>query len=188
MYTQALALLLLLLLLGLFTFSGHSFSFYEPKMLGIDPQDKEYFESKIIMCKDGSKTFSRDRLNDDFCDCADGTDEPGTPACPEGKFYCTNTGHKPIRLFSSQVNDGVCDCCDGSDEYYKRQRCPNTCTKAGHAIAEKRTDKLSSYGDTFTLRKGSREHVKQKLLAEEADLSSLKQDEKEIKGIIQKLK
>ncbi|KAL8472537.1 hypothetical protein ACS0TY_029662 [Phlomoides rotata] len=26
--------------------------------------------------KDGSKSFTKDRLNDNFCDCADGTDEP----------------------------------------------------------------------------------------------------------------
>jgi protein kinase C substrate 80K-H len=31
----------------------------------------------VIKCKDGSKSFSRDRLNDNFCDCLDGTDEPG---------------------------------------------------------------------------------------------------------------
>lgn len=31
----------------------------------------------MIKCKDGSKKFSRDQLNDEFCDCPDGTDEPG---------------------------------------------------------------------------------------------------------------
>ncbi|KAJ4976132.1 hypothetical protein NE237_001238 [Protea cynaroides] len=31
----------------------------------------------LIKCKDGSKFFTRDRLNDGFCDCVDGTDEPG---------------------------------------------------------------------------------------------------------------
>jgi hypothetical protein len=30
------------------------------------------------------------RLNDDFCDCVfDGSDEPGTSACRNGRFYCS---------------------------------------------------------------------------------------------------
>jgi len=39
--------------------------------------DEKYFGSQVIKCKDGSKSYSRDRLNDNFCDCLDGTDEPG---------------------------------------------------------------------------------------------------------------
>ncbi|KAL5989523.1 hypothetical protein ACLOJK_010415 [Asimina triloba] len=35
-----------------------------------------YTASADIACKDRSKSFSRDRLNDGFCDCVDGTDEP----------------------------------------------------------------------------------------------------------------
>ncbi|KAI5006755.1 hypothetical protein ZWY2020_033998 [Hordeum vulgare] len=85
--------------------------------LGIPPQDEAYYRGGVIKCKDGSGKFTRDQLNDDFCDCPDGTDEPGTSACPEAKFYCKNAGHSPITIFSSRVNDGICDCCDGSDEY-----------------------------------------------------------------------
>lgn len=44
--------------------------------------DEKYFESDIIRCKDGSKSFPRDRLNDNFCDCLDGTDEPGNHPLP----------------------------------------------------------------------------------------------------------
>lgn len=39
--------------------------------------DAKYFAAEVIKCKDGSKSFTRDRLNDNFCDCLDGTDEPG---------------------------------------------------------------------------------------------------------------
>ncbi|RDX68347.1 Glucosidase 2 subunit beta, partial [Mucuna pruriens] len=89
--------------------------------------------SEVIKCRDGSKSFSRDRLNDNFCDCPDGTDEPGTSACPNGKFYCRNLGSKPQFIVSSHVNDHFCDCCDGSDEYDGIICCPNTCVMGGNA-------------------------------------------------------
>ncbi|XP_075083053.1 glucosidase 2 subunit beta-like isoform X5 [Nicotiana tabacum] len=91
--------------------------------------DEKYYGSEVIKCKDGSNSFTKDRLNDDFCDCLDGTDEPA--ACPAGKFYCRNVGSTPKFLFSSRVNDNICDCCDGSDEYDSTVNCPNTCVMGG---------------------------------------------------------
>ncbi|KAF8413800.1 hypothetical protein HHK36_001793 [Tetracentron sinense] len=96
--------------------------------------EEKNFASEVIKCKDGTKSFTRARLNDGFCDCSDGTDEPGTSACPEGKFYCRNVGSKPQLLFSSRVNDLLCDCCDGSDEYDGSIHCPNTCFKDGNVL------------------------------------------------------
>ncbi|GAA0172751.1 hypothetical protein LIER_41393 [Lithospermum erythrorhizon] len=60
-----------------------SFYFFSPSSTsslprGIHPLDEKYYEADVIKCKDGSKDFSKERLNDDFCDCPDGTDEPGT--------------------------------------------------------------------------------------------------------------
>ncbi|KAK3165461.1 hypothetical protein QOZ80_1AG0033450 [Eleusine coracana subsp. coracana] len=98
-----------------------------PPLLGVSPQDEAYFAPQVIACRDGSGYFPRNRLNDGYCDCADGTDEPGTSACPEGKFYCRNIGDTPRLLFSSFVNDKICDCCDGSDEYESGIDCQNTC-------------------------------------------------------------
>lgn len=92
----------------------------------------------MIKCKDGSHSFTRDRLNDDFCDCLDGTDEPGTAACPAGEFYCRNVGSTPKFLFSSRVNDDICDCCDGSDEYDSNVICPNTCIMGGDFSYQRR--------------------------------------------------
>ncbi|OMO94566.1 hypothetical protein CCACVL1_05922, partial [Corchorus capsularis] len=100
--------------------------------VGIHPLDDKYFAAEVIKCKDGSKSFTKDRLNDDFCDCSDGTDEPGTSACPAGKFYCRNVGSMPQFIFSSRVNDRFCDCCDGSDEYDGGIICPNTCIMGGN--------------------------------------------------------
>ena len=68
-------------------------------------------------CGDGRKSLDDAKVNDDFCDCADGSDEPATPACSGTAgggvgFLCTNAGHVSKRVFSSRVNDGICDCCD----------------------------------------------------------------------------
>lgn len=48
----------------------------------ISSADENYYKGLssrgTIKCKDGSKKFNKSQLNDDFCDCADGSDEPGT--------------------------------------------------------------------------------------------------------------
>ena len=71
-------------------------------------------------------------LTDDYCDCDDGSDEPGTSACPNSLFFCANKGYKSKDVFSSMVNDGVCDCCDGSDEW-QTGACENDCIALGAA-------------------------------------------------------
>lgn len=75
---------------------------------GIDPQRAQLYVSKNdkFTCLDGKKVLKYSQLNDDFCDCADGSDEPGTAACTNGRFYCTNSGFKPLTIPSSAVNDG----------------------------------------------------------------------------------
>jgi hypothetical protein len=40
-------------------------------------QLNRYTADGPFTCKDGSQTVSRSSVNDDFCDCADGSDEPG---------------------------------------------------------------------------------------------------------------
>jgi protein kinase C substrate 80K-H len=104
-------------------------------LVGVDPEDETYRSLKpgdTFICSDGSvAAVPFERLNDGFCDCRDGSDEPGTGVCQGdgGRFFCPNTGFEPQRLFASRVNDGICDCCDGSDEYDSEARCSNTCAE-----------------------------------------------------------
>ncbi|KAL0886911.1 hypothetical protein Bca101_010894 [Brassica carinata] len=157
--------------------------------LGISPQDEKYYKSSSeIKCKDGSKRFTGAQLNDDFCDCADGTDEPGTSACPNGKFYCRNAGHSPLVLFSSRVNDGICDCCDGSDEYDGQVTCSNTCWEAGKAARDNLKKKIETYNQGVVIRRKEIEQAKVGLEKDEAELKKLKSEEKILKGLVQQLK
>eukprot|EP01028_Stygiella_incarcerata_P008534 TRINITY_DN37293_c0_g1_i1.p1 TRINITY_DN37293_c0_g1~~TRINITY_DN37293_c0_g1_i1.p1 ORF type:complete len:436 (-),score=154.97 TRINITY_DN37293_c0_g1_i1:1274-2581(-) len=105
---------------------------------GVGPKTAAHFEGQdmvqmeTFVCVDGMQTIRRDRVNDDFCDCVDGSDEPGTSACAGrgaeahvGGFWCENEGHKGWYISFSKVGDGICDCCDGSDEVHGH--CGNTC-------------------------------------------------------------
>ncbi|WJX44552.1 hypothetical protein P8452_31512 [Trifolium repens] len=179
--------LISLLLVLLFPFSSSS----KPNnpLLGISPQDEKYFKSSdVIRCKDGSANFNKDQLNDDFCDCPDGTDEPGTSACPHGKFYCRNAGHSPVYLFSSRVNDGICDCCDGSDEYDGKAKCPNTCWEAGKVARDKLKKKIATYQEGVKVRKQAIEQAHLALEKDAAELSKLKKEESILKGVVKQLK
>ncbi|XP_054277776.1 glucosidase 2 subunit beta-like [Macrosteles quadrilineatus] len=108
-----------------------------------------YDPSTEFTCFDGLRTIPFKYVNDDYCDCHDGTDEPGTPACPNGVFHCTNAGHKPLNIPSSRVNDGICDCCDASDEYLTGN-CSDTCYVLGEEArqqAKQRAELLRQGGE-----------------------------------------
>ncbi|KAG0021560.1 hypothetical protein BGZ81_008880 [Podila clonocystis] len=91
-------------------------------------------------CFDGTKTIKFAAINDDYCDCPDGSDEPGTSACGKGYYYCANPGHTAAYIKTSRINDGVCDpeCCDGSDETDGQIHCPNICERVGAEARKER--------------------------------------------------
>eukprot|EP00953_Heterococcus_sp_UTEX-ZZ885_P001789 1488-Heterococcus_DN1.PRE.3 len=82
-------------------------------------------------CQDGSKTILDARVNDNYCDCDDGSDETTTPACAgqhgaRSTFACTGDLPAELSIPMSRVWDGVCDCCDGADEPASSS-CSNRC-------------------------------------------------------------
>ncbi|CAN3376987.1 hypothetical protein DIURU_001992 [Diutina rugosa] len=99
---------------------------------GVGPDLADHYNpGKPFRCiSDPSIVINWDQVNDNVCDCPDGSDEPGTAACAQGKFWCANEGHYGQYIPSFLVKDGVCDydvCCDGSDE--GSEVCPNRCAE-----------------------------------------------------------
>uniref|UniRef100_A0A915PNZ5 Glucosidase 2 subunit beta n=1 Tax=Setaria digitata TaxID=48799 RepID=A0A915PNZ5_9BILA len=95
-----------------------------------------YATGETFACMDNSKSIPFSQVNDDYCDCPDGSDEPGTSACPNAKFHCLNRGFKAEDLPSNRVNDQICDCCDGSDEWDSVVDCPDICKELGAKYRE----------------------------------------------------
>lgn len=138
-----------------------------------------YSPTKDFTCFDGTITIPFSYVNDDYCDCFDGSDEPGTSACLNGFFHCTNAGHRPQNIPSSRVNDGVCDCCDGTDEYASDETCINSCEELGReARAEaQRLAELYKAGSHLRLELIEKGNVKRNEMAEQ--LQHLEKDKSE---------
>jgi len=125
---------------------------------GVAPEGQSKFAPGTpITCAgaDGKPlTLPFEALNDDFCDCPDGTDEPGTGACAgqdSTLFHCNNDGATPQMIYTSRVDDGICDCCDGSDEAGFRARragaataCPNRCAEEGEVDKLQRVERMAT--------------------------------------------
>ena len=114
---------------------------------GVMVQHAALFEDiKQFTCLDGSATIPFSRVNDEYCDCQDGSDEPGTAACTyvlraneTWAFQCARSGSDtPHLVRHSRVNDGKCDCCDGSDEYDGETQCADTCAELALREEEER--------------------------------------------------
>jgi len=87
---------------------------------GVSPHQVDLYRADqhgMFTCLDVKERIPFWQVNDDYCDCMDGSDEPGTSACTNSRFYCTfQLDSALVWVSSSKVQDGICDCCDGSDE------------------------------------------------------------------------
>ncbi|KFO28778.1 Glucosidase 2 subunit beta [Fukomys damarensis] len=147
-----------------------------------------YDESKPFTCLDGSATIPFDQVNDDYCDCKDGSDEPGTAACPNGSFHCTNTGYKPLYIPSSLVNDGICDCCDGTDEYNSGRVCENTCKEKGRKERESLQQMAEVTREGFRLKKILIEDWKKAREEKQRKLTELQAGKKSLEDQVEALR
>lgn len=178
----------------------------EPNLRGVMTSLRDKYSSSIdtaantFTCLDGSKSIKLSRLNDDFCDCADGSDEPGTAACtfPASgslktdliardtfRFQCTNAGFENLnqQFFHSRINDGVCDCCDGSDEYLFPGKCPNRCEVYSAERQQEETRRevnrqagLKAKAELLAKATRLREEWKQEVVTLEGRVDSLKKE------------
>jgi hypothetical protein len=79
-------------------------------------------------CLDGSGVIPYAQVNDNYPDCCDASDEPGTGVAADSAFYCENEFGTPHEIQGWSVGDGICDCCDGSDEAFNPHAdCPLSC-------------------------------------------------------------
>uniref|UniRef100_A0A3B3TK99 Glucosidase 2 subunit beta n=1 Tax=Poecilia latipinna TaxID=48699 RepID=A0A3B3TK99_9TELE len=147
-----------------------------------------YEEDKPFTCLDGSRTIPFDRVNDDYCDCLDGSDEPGTAACPNGNFHCTNAGFRPGFIPSSRVNDGICDCCDTTDEYNSGVDCQNTCRELGRKEKEELQKMAEIAKEGFMFKKQLIHEAKQGLEDKKSKLGDVQNSKKDLEAKVEALR
>uniref|UniRef100_A0A7N8YF48 Glucosidase 2 subunit beta n=1 Tax=Mastacembelus armatus TaxID=205130 RepID=A0A7N8YF48_9TELE len=147
-----------------------------------------YEEGKPFTCLDGSRTIPFDRVNDDYCDCSDGSDEPGTAACPNGSFHCTNAGFRPVFIPSSRINDGICDCCDTTDEYNSGAVCQNTCRDLGRKERESLLKLAEIAKEGFLLKQQLIQEAKRGLEEKRAKAADLQVNKKDLEEKVEALR
>ncbi|CAM1502529.1 Fc.00g045130.m01.CDS01 [Cosmosporella sp. VM-42] len=178
---------------------------------GVGPEFTSFYESKdeFSCITNAAIKLSLSQINDNTCDCPDGSDEPGTAACanidplsPEQPlpgslsgttnttnalpgFWCANEGHIGMYVPFLYVNDGVCDydlCCDGSEEFkgVGGVKCENRCKEIGKEYRRLETEKRENMEKAGKKRKTMAKEAKELRRQVEAKITSLRD---EIKGL-----
>ncbi|KAG6363636.1 hypothetical protein INS49_008737 [Diaporthe citri] len=178
---------------------------------GVGPEFAKFFSTKEPFQCIGhpSIVLKPSQINDNSCDCPDGSDEPGTAACahldplsPEQPlpsstsgttnvtnalpgFWCENAGHIGSYVPFVFVNDGVCDydlCCDGSEEYSHAGgvKCQNRCDSIGKEYRKLEDARKQAKEKAAKRRRTMSKEARELRRRVEAKITSL---EEEIKGL-----
>lgn len=71
-------------------------------------KEEELYNKESLTCDKGTKILKKEWINDGYCDCMDGFDEPSTSACSNSQFFCRNEGFESYSIPSQWVNDKIC--------------------------------------------------------------------------------
>ncbi len=171
-----------------------------------DAVAKFYTSKSTFTCiSNPSVVLEPSQVNDNSCDCPDGSDEPGTAACsyidtlsPEQPlpgstsgttnatnalpgFWCANAGHIGTYVPFMYVNDGVCDyelCCDGSDEFSRVGgiQCENRCAAIGKEHRRLEEERRQSKERSAKRRRTMIKEARELRRRVEANVASLKSE------------
>lgn len=140
-------------------------------------------KDSAFACADGSRSIPAAAVNDNYCDCGDGSDEPGTGACAgtsSTHFACENKPSTRRLLYLSRVGDGVCDCCDGSDEASaatgRPDLCPNTCKEEAVLKRAERERRRKEVSDGLGALKEAQDAAGKKAAAWRAELEEVQKN------------
>lgn len=150
---------------------------------GVAPDRQTKYAAPSFTCLGVTLPF--DAVNDDFCDCEDGSDEPGTSACAGQKdtlFYCKNDKSEPQYIYTSRVNDGVCDCCDGSDEWQLRGCDESRCVEEGRVLAKEKRRRETDLRSGMKQRQTLIETAKVTQIKNTEELAKLKEELPELEA------
>lgn len=159
-------------------------------LIGVHPERRGHYDlssDQFFKCLDGSGSIPLEFVNDDYCDCRDASDEPGTSACPHGQYFCANEGYTQRLIPSAWVNDGQCDCCDASDEYNSSASCENKCGILGEIYRQEQEKHREISNQGSAIRSQYKEQARQRKEQNAQLLEQYKRELSEKESAVKKL-